>query len=193
MVSASSSPLFWNVRRWESWQKGRLRLRQPARGYSQWHRWVETQRCHWHRQMKLSGVSDTAEPKLAGVTDTAESEKTPLSQSVSVVWALIFFKWRIIKNPTNGELYYPRYSREQLKNWGLPKEFYLTQRCQWHRWVDFEFEYLGEFAADWGKIFMCESEAYGEMFDEKNCRSKISWDCPFKGLFCIIKEVNFLT
>ncbi len=40
---------------------------------------------------------------------------------------------------------------QKLEKWGLAKEIFLTQRCQWHRRVDFEFEYL------WELKIICES------------------------------------
>ncbi len=45
---------------------------------------------------------------------------------------------------------------------------------------DWNSNVLGNWLFFFETILGCESEAQGDMFDEKNRSSKISWDCPFK-------------
>ncbi len=42
--------------------------------------------------------------------------------------------------------------------------------CQWHRWVNFEFEYLGEFEVKEEYAFGSETVTQGKMIDEKQER-----------------------
>ncbi len=66
----------------------------------------------------------------------------------------------------------------------------LNHGAKWYIKIDFHWLsgvtgdlkliYLGKLTNFFETILGCKSEAKGEMFDEKNRRSKSSWDCPFK-------------
>ena len=127
----------------------------------------------------ITGVIDTSWSKLSGVIDTAELLMTPLSQFLNIWMVLPFFKVKIRTNPSMGELYYLMPTCSRLENRGLTKHKILTKRCHWHRLVNFNFEYLGEFETVRKKTLGGESAAQGEMFDEKNQSLKISWDGHF--------------
>ncbi len=58
--------------------------------------------------------------------------------------------------------------------------FIFFRRCRWHRWQTFIREYLREFSKKFEKIPMRYSEARGTLIYEKNLKSKISCQTPFK-------------
>ncbi len=92
----------------------------------------------------LNGVNDTAESKLSGIIDTAESAQTPLSQFEKLEKTLRSFKEKMKSKFKQGWTILPKaFETKTLKMW-FHKETFLTQQCHWHRWVNFEFEYLGD-------------------------------------------------
>ncbi len=105
-------------------------------------------------ESKLSAVIDTAKSKLCGIIDTAKSAQALLSQFEKLAKALIFFKEKIN----------PRSLRQSFKN-VVAEGTFLTHR---YRWVNFEFDYLGEFEDICDNTLGCQTVAQGKMFDEKN-------------------------
>ncbi len=119
----------------------------------------------------FSGVNYTAELWLSGVIDTAESWLYCRSCTK------ISFHWLSGVNDTT--------------QFGLSGVNDTSETClsgaidtaeSWLSGVigDLKLEYLCKLASFFETILGCESEALREMFDEKNRRSKISWDCPVK-------------
>ncbi len=60
------------------------------------------------------------------------------------------------------------------------KIFIFFRRCRWHRWQTFIRDYLREFSKKFETIPIGYSEAWGTLIYEKNLKSKISCQTPFK-------------
>ncbi len=78
-----------------------------------------------------------------------------------------------------------RKSRVRLPLTKYFKKFYLKififfRRCRWHRWQTFIRKYHRKFSKKFEMIPMRYSEARGTLIYEKNLRSKISCQTPFK-------------
>jgi hypothetical protein len=125
----------------------------------------------------VSGVNDTAH-HWSLTTNTADQGNSKFT----VLWLLL--KGIPIKKSYTGKLYYTISTTFIQNIRGLTKDHFCGQRCQWHRWpVDFLVEYLCEYEAICKKTLTCGPGAQMELFDEKNQRSKISWQGPFDPLF----------
>ncbi len=59
----------------------------------------------------------------------------------------------------------------KAKKWGLSKETFLTQRWCWHRRVNFEFKYLGEFEVIRENTLECETVFQGKTVEEKEAEN----------------------
>jgi hypothetical protein len=123
---------------------------------------------------KNSAVSLTPLTKI----DTADQG----TSKFSVLWLLL--NGIPIEKSYIGKLYYTTYihTKNMGVNYGSLLWSAVSLTPLTTKKVEFIVEYLRKYKAICKKALTCVSGAQLELFDEKNQRSKISWQGPFKGL-----------
>ncbi len=122
--------------------------------WCQWHHWVLTQRCQLH----CSVLTQQCQLHLWVLTQQCHGARS---------YTKIDFQWLSGVSDTAQFLLSGAIDTAESGLSGVIG--------------DLKLKYLGKLTIFFATILGCESEAQGEMFDEKKTqRSKISWDCPFK-------------
>ncbi len=146
-----------------------------------------TQWCHWHccitetTESKLSGVNDTADQKLSSIIDTAIQQRHRWVSSETFKGSLISFTVKRKSNKIQARVNYTTQGLwcKGLKNGGCLRELLWLSSVIWHRWINFEFEYLSESEVKCKNTWGVKYRPNWRCFMKKK-RSKISWDCSYK-------------